>query len=207
MDVEKFWDNIAERYAKSAIGNQAVYEEKLQVTQTYFHAESEVLEIGCGTGTTAIHHAPHVKHILATDISNNMLDVGRARAAEAGIDNVTFKQATVENLDVESSCIDVALALNILHLVEDPAAAISKVSGLLKPGGVFVTSTACLGDVLFNYYRIFIPVMRLLGKAPPVHYVKRQELERYFAAAGLDIDFQRPPAKGEAAFLIARKPV
>jgi len=207
MDAEKFWDNTAEKYAKSPIGNEEVYREKLEATQKYLNVESEVLELGCGTGTTSIHHAPLVKHILATDISNSMLDVGRSRASEAGIENVTFQQSTVEKLEAEPSSFDVVLALNILHLIEDPAAAVNKVSILLKPGGVFVTGTPCLGDVLINYYRILIPLMRLLGKAPPVHYVKRSGLEGYFAGAGLEIDFQRPPAKGEAAFIIVKKPI
>ena len=207
MDAEKFWNNAAVKYAKSPIGNEVVYREKLEATQKYFNAESVVLELGCGTGTTSIHHAPLVKHILATDISNSMLDIGRRRASEAGIENVTFQQATVENLEATPSSFDVVLALNILHLIDDPFAAVNKVSALLKPGGVFVTGTPCLGDVLFNYYRILIPVLRLLGKAPPVHYVKRSGLEGNFADAGLEIEFQRPPIKGEAAFIIVKKPI
>ena len=207
MDAEKFWDNAAEKYAKSPIGNEAVYREKLEATQKYFNAESLVLELGCGTGTTSIYHAPLVKHILATDISNSMLEIGRNRAREAGVENVTFQQATIENFVAEPASFDIVLALNIIHLIDDPAAAVSKVFTLLKPGGVFVSSTACLGDVRFNYYRILIPIMRLLGKAPPVHYVKRSDLERYFADAGFEIDFQRPRIKGEAAFFIVKKPI
>jgi SAM-dependent methyltransferase len=97
------------------------------------------------------------------------------------------------------------LALNIIHLIDDPVAAVNKVSSLLKPGGYFISGTPCLADAVFNYYRILIPIMRLLGKAPPVHYVKRIDLESSFADAGLEIVFQRPPAKGEVAFIIVKK--
>jgi hypothetical protein len=38
-----------------------------------------------------------------------------------------------------------------------------------------------------------------------VHYVKRSGLESIFADAGLEIVFQRPPAKGEVAFIIVKK--
>jgi ubiquinone/menaquinone biosynthesis C-methylase UbiE len=99
MNAEKFWDNAAEKYAKSVVGNEKVYQEKLEATQKYFTADSFVLELACGTGSTSIHHAPLVKHILATDISNSMLDFGRRKANEAGIENITFQQATVENLE------------------------------------------------------------------------------------------------------------
>jgi ubiquinone/menaquinone biosynthesis C-methylase UbiE len=205
MDAEKFWDNAAEKYAKSVVGNEKVYQEKLEATQKYFTAESVVLELACGTGSTSIHHAPLVKHILATDISNSMLDFGRRKANEAGIENITFQQATVENLEASPASFDVVLALNILHLIDDPVAAVNKVSSLLKPGGYFISGTPCLGDVVFNYYRFIIPVLRLLGKAPPVHYVKRSGLESSFADADLEIVFQRPPAKGEVAFIIVKK--
>ena len=64
----KFWDKIADKYAKQPIADEAAYQKKLQVTQGHFHSDMEVLELGCGTGSTAIIHAPHVKHIRAVDI-------------------------------------------------------------------------------------------------------------------------------------------
>ena len=205
MDAEKFWDNAAEKYAKSKIGNEEVYQEKLKTTQEYLTQDFAVLEIGCGTGTTAIHHAPHVRSILGTDISMNMIEIARGRAKEAGVENARFEQATVDDIDAEPASFDAVLALNIIHLLDDPAAAIKKVSNLLKPGGIFVSSTVCLGDRIISLWRIMIPVMRLLGKAPPVKYLKRHELERYLTDAGFKIEMQRPPAKGEAAFIVAKK--
>ena len=57
----KFWDKIADKYSKQPIADEASYQKKLQVTQEYFKSDMEVLEFGCGTGSTAITHAPHVK--------------------------------------------------------------------------------------------------------------------------------------------------
>ena len=50
----RFWDRIAERYARKPVPDEAVYQEKLKVTREYFRADTDVLEIGCGTGSTAI---------------------------------------------------------------------------------------------------------------------------------------------------------
>ena len=50
----RFWDRIAERYSKSPVADEAAYQKKLQVTREYFRPDMEVLEIGCGTGSTAI---------------------------------------------------------------------------------------------------------------------------------------------------------
>jgi cyclopropane fatty-acyl-phospholipid synthase-like methyltransferase len=47
-----FWDKIAEGYAKRPVADQGAYERKLATTQRYLRADMEVLEFGCGTGTT-----------------------------------------------------------------------------------------------------------------------------------------------------------
>jgi cyclopropane fatty-acyl-phospholipid synthase-like methyltransferase len=78
----KFWDKQAERYAKSPVQDEASYQKKLQKSREYFLPEMEVLEFGCGTGSTALLHAPFVKHILATDVSANMIQIS---SAESGI--------------------------------------------------------------------------------------------------------------------------
>ncbi len=103
MADARFWDRIADRYARKPIADQAAYEKKLDITRKYLHEDAGILEIGCGTGGTAIAHAPHVAHVLATDVSAKMLDFGRERAEASGIDNVTFRQAAAEDIDVTYS--------------------------------------------------------------------------------------------------------
>ena len=63
----QFWDKIAEKYSQQPIADEAAYQKKLAVTRDYFRPDMEVLEIGCGTGSTAILHAPYVKHIIKID--------------------------------------------------------------------------------------------------------------------------------------------
>ena len=77
---EKFWDRMAARYARQPVADEAVYQRKLEMTRSCLRPDMELLEIGCGTGSTAIVHAPHVRHILATDISENMLAIAREKA-------------------------------------------------------------------------------------------------------------------------------
>ena len=69
-DETKFWDRIAKRYSKKPVPSQEIYEEKLKKTQAVFTPEMKVLEVGCGTGTTSLIHAPFVKNIIATDFSS-----------------------------------------------------------------------------------------------------------------------------------------
>ena len=75
-ESDKFWDKKAEGYAKSPVSDEETYQRKLSETQSFFTPDMQVLEFGCGTGTTAVHHAPHVLHIDAIDISDDDPDEG-----------------------------------------------------------------------------------------------------------------------------------
>lgn len=151
----KFWNKIAEKYSKQPISDEAAYEKKLAVTRDYLRPDMEVLEIGCGTGSTALLHAPYVKHIHAIDFSANMIAIAQGKADH--IDNVTFEQATIEDLNIPDQSLDVVLGLSILHLLEDKEVAISRVYQMLKPGGVFITSTVCLGDTM-SWFKLMAPI-------------------------------------------------
>ena len=146
----RFWDKRAEKYAQRPIADQETYNKKLEITRSYFQNDSEVLEIGCGTGSTALAHAAYVKHILATDISPAMIDIAGDKAEASQVDNVSFEVQAVVGHDIKRSFYDVIMAHNLLHLLEDPQAAIAAVYRGLKQGGVFITSTACIGDMSWS---------------------------------------------------------
>merc|ERR1739841_442034 len=93
-----FWDRIARKYAQDPIADQTSYEHKLEKTRAHFTPGSRVLEYGCGTGSTAILHAPHVREIVATDLSDEMIAIARERAAEAGVNNIRFEATDVADL-------------------------------------------------------------------------------------------------------------
>ena len=205
VQTAKFWDKSALRYYRSPIRNEELYRKKLEETRNYIQADTEVLEFGCGTGTTAIAHAPYVKHILAIDISSKMLEIAQSKADAENISNISFEQFTIENYSETGKQFDVVMGHSILHLLDNPQAAISKVYDLLKPGGFFVSSTACIGDGKF-IWKLILPLGRFFRAIPYVEVFSRQELDNMIANAGFKIALQWEPRKGEAAFIVAQKP-
>ena len=201
---DRFWDRIANKYSRSPVPDDAIYQHKLAVTRRYLDPQSDVLEIGCGTGTTAIYHAPFVRRIRATDISRNMIDIARDKAELAKVDNVSFEVSSAEDLEVDDNSVDVVLALSLLHLVDDRQTVIDDVYRMLKPGGVFVTSTACIGDKL-AFFKYIGPVGRRLGFMPLVRVFTTDELRESMLAAGFAIEYDYKPEKSHALFLVARK--
>ncbi|NEQ99258.1 MAG: class I SAM-dependent methyltransferase [Cyanothece sp. SIO2G6] len=203
-----FWDRISEKYAQQPIADEAAYQKKLEITREYFRPDMEVLEIGCGTGSTAILHAPYVKHIRAIDFSVNMIAIAQGKAEAQSIANVTFEQASIETLEtlaIPDQSLDMVLGLSILHLLGDKEKAIANVQQMLKPGGLFVTSTACLGETM-SWFKLIGPIGRFLGVFPLVKVFTIKELEESLIQANFELDYQWQPRQDKAVFIVARKP-
>lgn len=200
----KFWDKNADRYSKSTISNQAAYEKKLEITQSYFTPDMDVLELGCGTGSTAIIHAPFVKHIRAVDISQKMLDIAQDKAEKENIANVTFDQAAIDTFTAPDQSYDIIMTHSVLHLLDDKEATIANIHKMLKPGGYFISSTVCLTGIM-KLLQLVVPIGRLFGFMPLVKFFSAKHLEKSITNAGFEIITSWEPEKSHSVFIVARK--
>jgi len=199
-----FWDKIAEQYARKPVSDQALYEKKLARTQQYLTFEAEVLELGCGTGSTAIWLAQDVHRIVASDYSPAMIEIAKVKQQSAEITNIEFLCSSIWELPFGENCFDAVLAFNLLHLVEDYDEHIARTFELLRPGGVFVSSTPCAASSLI---RFALPLMRFAGIAPKVVLLNQETLERSIVNNGFRIvDRIDTGSSAKGAFLIAKKP-
>ncbi|MCP5075934.1 MAG: class I SAM-dependent methyltransferase [Rhodobacteraceae bacterium] len=207
-----FWDNIAESYAKSPISDMDAYTYTLGRTRSYLSPTDSILELGCGTGSTALLLAENVAQVTASDLSGNMTRIGAGKAKEQGISNVRFVTGDVldETAESESGPFDAVLALNLLHLLEDVPATICRIHRLLKPGGLFISKTTCNpgsgSHLKFRLIKMALPVMQLFGKAPYVNFMEIEELEGIISGSGFDIlETGNYPASPPNRYVVARK--
>ena len=203
-----FWDKLAEGYAKQPVENPEAFDRKIEFTKDRMTPDSVVLDIGCGTGSLALRLAPCAAHVHGLDLSGEMIRIAEDKAGAQNVDNVTFHVGPFDdNWQVlEDGSLDGICAYSILHLMEDRAAALSKIFDLLKPGGFFVSSTVCLGESRIPY-RPLLWTLRKLGKAPYVQIIERQALEDEMRSAGF-VALSSPDvgAKGTIGFMVATKP-
>ncbi len=204
----EFWDKVAPKYAKSPISDMEAYTYTLDRTRSYLAPNDTVLEVGCGTGATALLLADGVGHITASDVSPNMIAVGVEKAREQGVSNVDFVTADLFDGVLDGELYDAVLAHNMLHLLEDIPAAIRRIGGLLKPGGIFISKTVCrpgAGSPLkYRLMRVILPLMQMVGKAPHVNFMEIEDLEDCIASAGfkiLESGNHPPPSR----YIVARK--
>ncbi len=202
-DSKKFWDKCSEKYIKSPIKDEAAYKQKLAITQEFLRSDWKVLEFGCGSGATAILHAPYVEHIVATDISDKMVEAAQKKAVEAEVENIVFQQGTLDSFKFQDESFDAVLGLNVLHLLEDVDAAIVKVHRLLKNDGVFVSSTSLIAEINLAF-RWLISGMQFFGLAPYVSRFTKGQLISKLLKSGFTIE-REWQVSHESVFIVARK--
>ncbi|MEZ4468938.1 MAG: class I SAM-dependent methyltransferase [bacterium] len=201
----RFWDRIAEKYAAQPVTDPAAFDRKIAVTRAAMTPAAVVLDIGCGTGSLALRLASAGAHVHGLDVSGEMIRIARAKAAAAGVGNVTFHVGPFDArfTALAEGSLDGVCAYSLLHLIRDRPAALAQILRLLKPGGFFISSTPCLGAAL----RPVLAVMRWVGKAPWVAILPAATLDAEITAAGFtDLAAPDVGAKPRIAFRVARRP-
>jgi arsenite methyltransferase len=206
-DDARFWNGIAEKYAAKPVDDLPAFERKKAITREHLRPDSTVLELGCGTGSLALEMARSAGHVHALDISAEMVRIANEKQQAQGVTNVTFRQGTLDDAPAyPRESFDSVWAYSILHLVPDRRRTLAALFDLLKPGGSFISSNACLGDTWVPYGAI-ISVMRWFGKAPVVHIHSRETILGELRDAGfVDVTERDVGASKLVAFIVAKKP-
>ena len=92
-----FWDKWSDKYAAQPISKVEAYEETLRRTRGRLSPDMSVLEVGCGTGSTALRLADAVTGYQGSDLSPAMIAIAKGKAAEAGVPNLRFEVSAVHN--------------------------------------------------------------------------------------------------------------
>ncbi len=206
MEDARFWNRVAQKYAQKAVADRVGYERTLNRTRDYLASGDRVLELGCGTGTTARLLADSVQFYLATDISSGMIAIAQREHLKENLPELRFEIATAEFV-TDSPPFNAILGYNYLHLVRDLPATLQRIHSLLVPEGLFISKTPCVGD-MNAFIRFSIPVLRAVGKAPYAGIFRGAELEQQIIRAGFDIlAVENHASKGNEfrPYIVARK--
>lgn len=186
----KIWNQIAGSYDRNVMGVfQGAYAQSIQRCAALFSADQQVLEIGCGTGIISLGIAAGVQRVVGLDLCAPMIELARAKAAEAGVKNVEFRVQDGYELPFADGEFDGVLLFNTLHALQDPLAVLQEARRVLKPGSWLATATDCYADPAPLGLRIKLTAQTLLhrlGIIPVLHNYRREDLLRLVEQAGFE---------------------
>ncbi len=180
-----FWNYRAQNYDQQ-IGPlyEDAYRRTAKHTLNYLRPGDRVLDFACGTGIVALDVAPHVSELRAIDISEEM--VSRAKKKLAHLPNVTVTQTDLFSPELLAGSFDAVMAFNVLLYVDNFEEVMGRIHTLLKPGGMFLSATDCLGGS-FSKAAIRKFWLSRTGKMPYVGFLSQKSLPRKIEESGFRI--------------------
>jgi ubiquinone/menaquinone biosynthesis C-methylase UbiE len=135
-----------------------------------------------------------------------MIEIARSKAARLGIDNVHYTRALIFDERYGEESFDVVLAFRILHILEDIETVIGRINGLLKPGGVFISVTTCMGwyGAILGIPAFLLKKLKIL----PFHinFFALSDVQEVLCAGGFEIvEYEKMDDKIPTYCIVARK--
>jgi len=124
-------------YTTSAVHKDKVVLDRL-VELAHVQPADRVLDVATGTGHTAFAFAPHVREVIAMDVTPEMLSEGEKLKAEFGFRNVEFRIADAHDLPFDDESFDIVTCRRAAHHFVDVRGALREMMRVLRPGGHLV---------------------------------------------------------------------
>ena len=102
-----------------------------------------VLDLGSGAGADVLISARRVAptgKAIGLDMTDEMLDLARRNAAEAGVENVEFIKGYLEDMPLDDATVDIVISNCVINLSADKTKTIAEAARVLRPGGRFAVS-------------------------------------------------------------------
>lgn len=127
----------ADRYVQSTTLSEGA-ELTRMVELARLSGNERVLDVATGGGHTALAFAPHVREVVASDLTPEMLSAAERHLARSGTGNVRFEIADAETMPFPPGTFDVLTVRFAPHHFPRPTAFVSQAARVLKPGGRLV---------------------------------------------------------------------
>jgi arsenite methyltransferase len=174
------------------------------------HVGETVLDLGSGGGADVLISAKRVGlsgKAIGLDMTDEMLELARANAREAGVDNVEFVKGYIEELPLPDASVDVIISNCVINLSADKQRVVAEAARVLKPGGRFAVSDVIADEDMDDATRRDLAAWTgcIAGA------LTRREFSEALDAAGLvDVEIHethRVHERAGSAIIRARKPL
>jgi ABC-2 type transport system ATP-binding protein len=186
---EVYWSQFSSGYEEKQ--SYVTGQEVITATKVELWKEQDlgsVLELGCGTGLYTEILQKVAKNILATDLSDEMIEA--ATQKRGSLENVTFMKADALNLPFDQNRFDTVFMANFIHIIGDPEQVIKESRRVVKEGGRIIITSFAVDEMSF-FNRIFLAIryFKAFGK-PSRESLKEKTSKERIEALLLNIGFR-----------------
>lgn len=196
-DSKKFWNKQAKKFYESGSEESS---KLIGWSMPYLSEESVVLDFACGTGQSTLLLAEHSKKVVGIDYSEDMIRYAMMNNDE----RCDFMVGSLDHGDLKKGTYDVVTAFNIFHLLDDLEETAQKMYDLLKPGGVVISYTACVGDKK-GIMSWVIGFLSKINVFPKVNALSVDTLEKRFLSSGFEIVERKKVEAGVTQYYLVLK--
>jgi 2-polyprenyl-3-methyl-5-hydroxy-6-metoxy-1,4-benzoquinol methylase len=176
--TRSFYDMAASGYRPTPVTLTS-----LEDVQIYLTEADRVLDFGCADGTVSFGIAGRVREVCGIDISPGMIDAAKRKMLEKNTPNTVFIPAAIFDDQFKEGSFDVILAFNVLHAFGNGRDVVERIHGLLKPEGLFISLTPCMGESKTIVGSVLSILVRT-GIFPYVRFFSIPELENLITGGG-----------------------
>jgi ubiquinone/menaquinone biosynthesis C-methylase UbiE len=180
--IQRQFGRNADRYRTSDYHTRAPDLQALKRSAA-LQGRERVLDIGTGTGHTALALAPQADQVVGIDLTPAMLEQARELAAEQQIDNVHFEEGDAQALAYDDDSFDLVTCRVCAHHFHDPGVAVREAARVVRPGGSVLWVDSVVPDDPAQ--DTFLNCIELLRDPSHVRDFSISQWQTMFASVGL----------------------
>ena len=158
----KLWNKYAKLY-DTYIGKSEKNTEHMNYIKENLKKSDYLYEGACGTAVFSIELSQHVKQIEACDNSENMLKEAKKKIIKENITNINTNLQDITNINYPDNTFDVAIAANVIHLLNKPEKAISELKRVVKKEGIIILPTYITNDKKEYVEKLEEMILKIFG--------------------------------------------
>jgi len=205
--MEKYWSRFADTYDKNQ--EEVVGKELLaDITKELKDLSDlgDMVEFGCGTGYFTETVVQNSNHMIATDLSDELLERAKIRLDKNP--KITIQKENCTDTSFASERFDSVFMANLIHVIEDPLKALQESCRILKNDGILLIVTFTnYGMKWFEKIKLGIRYLKVWGKPPQhVHAFSPEKLASLMETAGFTVEEAKLIGnRTKALYLIGKK--
>lgn len=198
-----FWDKVAWLYDLfENIYNGKVNRQLCKEVAKLMEHSDKVLECACGTGMITKYIAPKCEQLIATDFSIGMLKQAKRNCKD--FPNVKIQKANIMELKYKDEKFDKVIAGNVIHLLDNPDAALSELERVCKKGGKIIIPTYVNNENIGKPSK-FVRIIEKFGADFKCQFNYKTYKEFFVKAGYSDVEYKLVQGKMPCAIAIITK--